>query len=403
MPKYTYTALDLTNKKVNGEMDARDDEDLRRLLRASGLSATKYSAMDEKRTTFRLKSKDVAEFSRQIASMLSSGITIVRAMEILKDRDFPPGLLKVYDKLHRDVQMGYTLSEAMQLQKKSFPELFVNMYASGEASGQLESVASKMAVHYDKEFRLNSKAKSAMTYPTILLITTFAVIMIIFTAILPSFFEIFEGIELPTMTMVMLAISGFMESFWYIVVIAILILVMVWQTLLLNPKVRHGYDRVKLKLPVAGKLLRTIYTARFARTLSSLYSSGISMIRALEITGTIINNKFIEEQFPDLVLNVRNGDPLSSSIENIEGFDRKLAATVMIGEESGRLDSMLEATAEGFDYEAEIALEKLVQILQPVMIVIIALVILPVILSVMMAMMEIYTNPELRALTTKRK
>jgi len=393
MPKYTYTALDLTNKKVSGELDARDDEDLRRQLRAGGLSVTKYSSAKDKVSSYRLKSKEVAEFSRQIASMLSSGITIVRAMEILKDRDFQAKLLKIYDKLHKDVQMGYTLSEAMGLQNKAFPELFINMYASGEASGQLEAVAAKMATHYDKEFRLNSKAKSAMTYPTILIIATFAVIMIIFTMILPSFSEIFDGMELPGITMFMFAISGFMQSFWYIVLISLLIVILIWQTMLLNPKIRHGYDHLKLKLPIAGKLLRTIYTARFSRTLSSLYSSGISMIRALEITGTIINNKFIEAQFPELILNVRNGESLSSSVAKMSGFDRKLSATVMIGEESGRLDSMLESTAEGFDYEAEIALEKLVQILQPAMIVIIAIVILPVILSVMLAMMQIYQNP----------
>ncbi|MCL2249379.1 MAG: type II secretion system F family protein [Oscillospiraceae bacterium] len=393
MPKYSYTALDMTNKKVNGEVDARDDEDLRRILRTGGLSVTKYSAIEDRRNLYRLKTKEVGEFSRQIASMLSSGITVVRAMEILKDRDFSPKLLRVYEKLHKDVQMGYTLAEAMQLQSRSFPELFINMYASGEASGQLEMVATKMAEHYDKDFRINAKAKSAMTYPIVLLVTTVAVIMIIFTAILPSFFELFEDVDLPVITDIMIGISQFMQDYWFIVIIALLIFILVWQTLLLNTKVKYQYDRIKLKLPVAGKLFRTIYTARFARTLSSLYSSGIPMIRALEITGTILNSKFLEAQFPELITDVRNGEPLSAAIAKVEGLDRKLAATVMIGEESGRLDSMLESTAEGFDYEAEIAIEKLVQLLQPVMIVILALIILPVILSVMLAMMEIYNNP----------
>ena len=395
MPRYTFTALDLTNKKINGELDARDDGDLRQLLRAKGLSVIKYSSAEEKQNFYRLKTNQVAEFSRQVASMLASGITIARAMEILKDRDFPPKLLEVYDKLHKDVQMGYTLSEAMLLQKKSFPDLFVNMYASGEASGQLETVASKMATHYDKEYRLNSNAKSAMTYPIVLLITTVGVIMIIFTAILPAFFDMFEGIELPALTQFMMNISGFMQSYWYLVLIAILILILAWQTLLLNPKVRYKFDQFKLSLPVAGKLLMIIYTARFARTLSSLYSSGIPMLRALEITGTVINNKFIEAQFSDLITNVRNGEPMSTSVAAIKGFDRKLAATVMIGEETGRLDSMLESTAESFDYEAEIALGKLVQLIQPVMIVILAIAILPVILAVMMALAEIYANPQL--------
>ena len=392
MPKYNFTALDLTNKKIAGELDARDDDDLRRQLRAKDLILTKYSIIESKYGTYRMKANDVGEFSRQLSSMLASGITIVRAMEILKERDFSLKVLSIYQKLHRDVQMGYTLSEAMRLQNKAFPDLLVNMYASGEASGQLERVADKMAVHYEKEHRLNSRAKSAMTYPIVLLITTFLVVMILFVFVLPNLFIVFENIPLPAITRVMLAISSFMQSYWYIVLIGILIIIFIWQTLLTNDKFRCQYDRIKLKIRIVGKLLRTIYTARFARTLSSLYSSGIPMIRALEITATIINNKYIADQFPAIITDVRNGEALSISIGKIDGFDRKLSTTIMIGEESGRLDSMLESTAESFDYESEIALDKLVQLIKPVMIVILAVVIGAIMLSVMLPMMELYNN-----------
>jgi type IV pilus assembly protein PilC len=392
MPKYIYTAINLTNEKINGEIDARNDDDLRRLLRAQDLIPTRYAIVEDSMGRYRMKSNDVGEFSRQLASMLASGITIVRAMDILKDRDFTPKLLKVYDRLHKDVQQGYTLSEAMRLQGRTFPELFVNMYASGEASGQLERVAEKMAVHYEKEHKLNSRAKSAMTYPVVLLVTTVVVVMLLFTVILPGFFELFEGIEMPLITRIMLAVSAFMQNYWYIVLIVVLLFILVFQSLLQVPGFRYQFDRLKLKLYIIGKLLKIIYTARFARTLSSLYSSGIPMIRSLEITATIVNNKFIADQFPDVITNVRNGEALSGSIGAIDGFDRKLATTIMIGEESGRLDDMLESTAEAFDYEAEIALDKLVQLIQPIMIVILAVVIGSIMLSVMLPMMEIYQN-----------
>jgi len=394
VPKYTYSAIDITNKKVNGEIDARDDDDIRRLLRAQNLVPIKYEVKEDKTTRFRLKAKDVGEFSRQLASMLGSGITIVRAMEILKERDFHPKVLLIYDRLHKDVQMGYTLSEAMRLQGRAFPELFINMYASGEASGQLENVAAKMAVHYEKDHKLNAKAKSAMTYPMVLLVTTIIVVFLLFIFILPTFFEMFEddNIQMPTVTQIMLNISLFMQSYWYLVVIGILILIFIWQSALQVPNVRYQFDRMKLKIRAIAGLLRTIYTARFARTLSSLYSSGIPMIRALEITGTIVNNKYIEDQFPDVITNVRNGDPLSASVGKVDGFDKKLATTILIGEESGRLDSMLESTADAFDYEAEIALDKLVQLIQPVMILIMAFVIGSIMLSVMLPMMSIYEN-----------
>ena len=397
MPKYSYTALNLLNSKVTGELDARDDDDLRRQLRAQELVPTKYSIIEDKLSNYRMKASEVAEFSRQLASMLASGITIVRAMEILKERDFTPKIIKIYDKLHRDVQMGFTLSEAMRLQGRAFPDLLVNMYASGEASGQLERVADKMALHYDKDHRLNSRAKSAMTYPLVLLITTVIVVMLLFTLILPSLFEVLEDIPLPTITVVMLAISNFMKNYWYLVIIITLILVLAWQTALTTDGFRYLYDRVKLKIRVIGKLLSTIYTARFARTLSSLYSSGIPMIRALEITATIINNKYIADQFPDIITDVRNGEPLSTSVGKIDGFDKKLATTIMIGEESGRLDTMLESTAESFDYEAEIALDRLVQLIQPVMIIILAVVIGSILLSVMLPILELYNNAHVLA------
>jgi len=392
MPKYNYTAQDLNNKKLTGELDARDDEDLRRLLRVQNLVPLKYSIIEQKSARYRMKAIEVAEFSRQLASMLASGITIVRAMEILKDRDFSAKVKRIYDKMHKDVLMGYTLSEAMQLQGKTFPDLLVNMYASGEASGQLERVADKMATHYEKEHRLNSKAKAAMTYPIVLLIATIAAVMFLFIIVLPSLFDMFEGMELPAITRFMIWLSGFLQSYWYIVIIVALVIIMIVQYLLRIPVVKYHFDHLKLKMPVAGKLLRTIYTARFARTLSSLYSSGIPMLRALEISSTIINNEYIAYQFPDVITNVRNGDPLAGSIGKIDGFDRKLATTIMIGEETGRLDGMLESTAESFDYEAEIALDKLVQLIQPVMIVIMAAIIGTVMLSVMLPMMNLYQS-----------
>jgi len=350
--------------------------------------------MEDKTTRFKLSAKDVSEFSRQLASMLASGITIVRAMEILKERDFHPKVILIYEKLYKDVQMGYTLSEAMRLQGRAFPELLINMYASGEASGQLERVADKMAVHYDKDHKLNARAKSAMMYPMILLVTTIIVVFILFIFILPTFFEMFEDddIPMPAVTQIMLNISNFMQSYWYIVIIGALILVFAVQTALQTPGFRYWFDRMKLKIKLISGLIKTIYTARFARTLSSLYSSGIPMIRALEITGTIINNKYISDQFPEVITNVRNGDPLSSSVAKVDGFDKKLSTTIMIGEESGRLDTMLESTADAFDYEAEIALDKLVQLIQPIMIVIMAVVIGSIMLSVMLPMMSIYEN-----------
>jgi type IV pilus assembly protein PilC len=392
MPKYQFTALDITNKKVTGQVDARDDLELRRILRGRDLFVTRFKALDERKYTYRIKSNEVSEFCRQMSSMMASGITVVRGMEIIKERDNKPKLKAIYEKMHRDIQKGMALSDAFREHGKAFPLLLINMAASGETSGRLENVMDRMALHYDKEHKLEGKIKSALRYPKILGFATVAVVLIVFLIVLPEFFSILEDMTLPLITRLVIGFSDFLMNGWYLIIIAVLILVVLTQYLLSVDSVRLAFDKMKLRMPVIGKLLRIIYTARFSRTLSSLYSSGVSMIRSLEITGTVVLNKYIESQFVDLVRDVRNGEPLSASVRKIDGFDNKLPNTIMIGEEAGRLDTMLVATADSFEYEAEEATGALVALSEPVMIVIMGIVIMVVLLSVMLPMADLYDS-----------
>jgi type IV pilus assembly protein PilC len=396
MPKYHFTALDIDNNKISATVDARDEDDFRKIMRGKNLVPVKYKVLDEQKSNYKLKSNEVSEFCRQLASMLSSGITAVRAMEIMKERDFKnPSLKRIYEGLHKDVQQGLTMSEGMRLQNRAFPELLMNMFASGEASGQMEKVAEKMSVHYEKEHRLNGRVKSAMNYPKILGVVTILVVVAIFTIVLPPFFQTLQDIELPALTKGVIAISGFITERWYILIIASLSVIALVIYLLKQPGVRLGFDKAKLRFPIIGKLLVIIYTARFARTLSSLYSSGVSMLKALEISATIIGNKYIEGQFSEVIKGVRNGEPLSVSVRKVKGFDNKLPNTILIGEEAGRLETMLVSTADAFDYESEQATGRLVQMVEPVMLIIMAGVIGTVMLSVMMPLMSLYGDPDM--------
>ena len=390
MPKYIYTAKDIENNKFTDSVEARDENEFRRIMRTRNLFPIKFKVIDDRQGSYRIKANEVADFCRQLSSMLSSGITVVRAMEIFKERDFKPKLKAIYEKMHKDIQQGLALSEAMQHHGNAFPELLVNMVASGETSGKLENVMDRMALHYDKEHRLNGKIKSATRYPKILGAATVGVVLIIFTFVLPQFFDILEGVELPLITRAVIAASDFIIARWYIILIVVLVCIVLVQYLLTVYKIRLAFDKAKLRMPVIGKLLRIIYTARFSRTLSSLYSSGVSMIRSLEITGTIVMNKYIESQFSDLVKDVRNGEALSDSVRKIDGFDNKLPNTILVGEEAGRLDTMLVSTADSFEYEAEQASEALVAFSEPIMIVAMGIVIIVVLLSVMMPMAALY-------------
>ena len=392
MPVYKYTAKNLQSQLVRGTMEAASADTVRRTLRQNNEFALKIQEVQEHHKVYKLKPMEISDFSRQIASMLASGITMIRAIKIMEERDIKPAIKKVYGVLYQEIQRGNTLSYAMESTGSSFPELLINMYKSGEASGQMEGTARKMADHYEKEHKLRGKIKSAMTYPVILFVITIMVVVLIFTLILPQFFTLFEGIELPAITQLMINISNSMTTYWYIYIIGTLILLVLGGFLITVPRVKKALDQFKLKIPQIGKLMKIIYTARFARTLSSLYSSGLAMINALTISGATIGNTYLQSQFPHAIEQVRNGEPLSASIQTIHGFDAKLVATIYIGEESGNLDDMLEAVADSFDYEAEMATTRLVTFIEPIMIIIMAVIVGGIMLSVMLPIMTLYQN-----------
>lgn len=392
MPVYKYTAKNLQSQRIKGTMEAASPETVRRTLRQNNEFALKINEVQEHHKAYKLKPMELSDFSRQIASMLGSGITMIRAIKIMEERDIKPAIKKVYALLYQEIQRGNTLSYAMELTEGSFPELLINMYKSGEASGQMEGTARKMADHYEKEHKLRGKIKSAMTYPVILFFITIAVVVLIFTLILPQFFTLFEGIELPAITQLMISISNSMTTYWYFYIIGLLVVIALGGFLVTIPQIKKALDQLKLKIPKIGKLLKIIYTARFARTLSSLYSSGLAMINALTISGATIGNSYLQSQFPEAIEQVRNGEPLSASIQIIDGFDAKLVSTIYIGEESGNLDSMLESVADSFDYEAEMATTRLVTFIEPVMIIIMAVIVGGIMLSVMLPIMTLYQN-----------
>ncbi|UYO63066.1 type II secretion system F family protein [Acetobacterium wieringae] len=392
MPVYKYTAKNLQSQLIKGTMEATSPELVRRTLRQNNEFALHIQEIQEHHQVYKLKPMEISDFSRQIASMLGSGITMIRAIKIMEERDIKPAIKKVYGVLYQEIQRGNTLSYAMEATGGSFPELLINMYKSGEASGQMEGTARKMADHYEKEHKLRGKIKSAMTYPIILFVITIMVVVLIFTLILPQFFTLFEGIELPAITQLMINISNSMTTYWYIYLIGLLIFIVLGGFLVTVPQIKKALDQFKLKIPKIGKLMKIIYTARFARTLSSLYSSGLAMINALTISGATIGNSYLESQFPQAIEQVRNGEPLSASIQTIEGFDAKLVSTIYIGEESGNLDSMLESVADSFDYEAEMATARLVTFIEPIMIIIMASIVGAIILSVMLPIMTLYQN-----------
>jgi type IV pilus assembly protein PilC len=374
-------------------MDAANEAQLGSILNKDGLFLTGATQVVSQSNAPKLRLSEVADFCRQLAAMLASGITLIRAMMIIEQRDAKPHIKKVYQGIIADLQRGSSLSEAMTKQGKAFPELLINMMRAGESSGRMDITAQKMAVTFDKQNRLNQKLKSATTYPVILIVMIIGVILSIFTCVLPSFITMFESMdELPLPTQIVIGISNFLTNyFWLLGIVVGVAAGVLWYTFRLPTPKRH-LDRIKLKLPKIGVLLSTIYTGRFARTLSSLYVSGIPMIQALSIARSTVGNKYIEWQFDGVLDALGNGRTLSQALGAVDGFEKKLHSTILIGEESGRLEQMLESTADQYDYDSEMATTRLITMLEPILICIMAAVVAFVMISVMMPIYQLYQD-----------
>lgn len=395
MAQYQYAAKNMEGRVSHGRMEAVNENALQQQLKEQGLYLIKVKNVSEAKEQRKLSSKQISEFCREMSALLTSGVSIVRGLEIIADEEGVPESIKsIYRDMLAELKRGTSLSEAMEM-RKCFPELMLGMIRSGEGSGNIDAVMERLALHYEKDNRLKQQVQSAMTYPMVLVVMSVAVVILIVTFILPQFDELFSEMEsLPVPTEILMAFSDFLIHKWYL---ALLVLFIVWILLRILSKiyvVRRTIDYMKVHFPVVGKLNKVIYTARFARTLSSLYSSGMPIVGALQTAGNTIGNIYVEEQFAQVASQVRSGVSLSLALKEVDGLLRKLSSTILVGEESGRLDTVLDSIALTMEEEAEAATKRLVTMLEPVMICILAVMVGFIIIAVMLPIYQSYSAIE---------
>lgn len=393
MEVFDYVAITPDNREEKGKIEAENRDDAYKQLYARGLYvSTLKSNKRDIEIEYRFKIAELSDFCRQIGNMLNAGIPLIKVLNIMQNRDVSQKIKNVYLKLYKNIQKGESFSAALQESEKSFDKILINMVKAGEASGGLGLTMIKLADYYDRKDRLNKKVKSAMMYPMVLVALVIVVVIAMFTLILPNFLATFEGMELPLITKILMAISSAMLNHAPLLIgitlIAIPLLVMFFS---LTP-VKIQVDNIILHLPKIGKLQSTIYTARFARTLSSLYTSGLGMVKSLQISIETVGSHYISSQFDEVIRRVRSGESLSVALRTVDGFDSKLIDCILIGEESGALDAMLVSMADTFDYDAEVATQSMVTVIEPVMIIIIAGMVGIIALGVMLPLMGIYQN-----------
>lgn len=395
MPQFRYIAKNMEGKTMRGVLEASGENVLQQQLKEQGLFLIEAKDVRGSKKAYKFSSAQLAEFCREMSTLLASGVSIVRALEITADEEgLAASRRSVYLEILTELKKGTSLSEAMEM-GGNFPELMLGMIRSGEGSGNIDAVVARLSLHYERENRLKQQVRSAMTYPVVLLVMSVAVVILIVTFILPQFEELFSEMEsLPMVTELLLAISDFLVSKWYLALFMVFVIGILLRIILKIYRVRRTVDFIKVRMPVIGKLNKVIYTARFARTLSSLYSSGMPIVAALQTAGGTIGNLYVEEQFEQVAVTVRSGVPLSQALKEVDGLLRKLSSTILVGEESGRLDTMLDSIAMTMEEEAEAATKRLVTMLEPVLICLMAMVVGFIIIAVMLPIYDSYSAIE---------
>ena len=391
MADFRYVAKSMDGKIHRGVMEAAGEGALQQLLKEQGMFLIEAREGGRGKKRRKLSSRQLSEFSKSLSTLLASGVSIVRGLEIIADEEgISPAAKSLYLEILADLRKGISLSEAMEL-RRCFPELMLGMIRSGEGSGNIDVVMNRLALHYERESRLKQQVQSTMTYPVVLLVMCILVVIVIVTFILPQFEELFSEMEsLPGITEFLMAASDFLVNQWYVALLILFMLGIILRIVSKIEKVRRTIDYIKVHMPVIGKLNRVIYTARFARTLSSLYSSGMPIAPALQTAGGTVGNLYVEQQFEKVTGMVRSGVPLSQALKEVDGFLRKLSSTILVGEESGRLDVMLDSIAMTMEQEAEEATKRLVTLLEPVLICVMALLVGFIIVAVMLPIYESY-------------
>ncbi len=377
MPSYAYTAKDAVGNVRQGNMYAENEQEFRAKIREKGLYVSDFKERrTDVKTVKKFKTKDLAFCTRQLAAMLTSGLTLVKALDILCKEQESEAARNVWRDVYENVQKGESFSDALEVHGGVFPTLFSAMVGAGEASGSLDVIMQRLSDYYANQNKISNTIKSAMIYPIILVVLTVAVVIGVFVFIMPTFTDLYEDEnQMPMLTKAMVSIGNFLVSYWYIVITLTAALIFAFIYGMKVPRFRLKWDRFIIKGPGFGKLVVKIYTARFAQTMASLYSSGLPMVECLKRSSDTLNNSYISLKFRDIIDEVKSGETLSSSVQRADIFDSMFCSIIFVGEEAGALDDILAKTAAYYDEEADSAVKRLCAMLEPVMLIVLGVVI----------------------------
>lgn len=400
MPGFTYVAVDKRGKEKRGSIEADNKEKVIDILKNDGLipvSVKEQGALN-KNIDFsigkKVKPRDLSVFCRQFVSITQAGVPMKEALQMLSEQTENKWLKRAISEVLLSVEKGNTLADSMRGQSDIFPPMLINMVEAGENSGSLEMAFTRMAIQFEKEAKLKATIRKATIYPIILVVAAVGVVAVMLLFVIPIFIDMFADldVEMPGITMWVMNTSEWMSEHWYMILGLIILVIVAYKMIYRTEQGRLAIDRVKMKMPLFGKLTVKTACAQFARTMSTLLSSGISTIDALETVSKIVNNIHYTNALLKAREEVMKGIPLSEPLTASKIFPPMVCHMTGIGEETGNIEDMLEKLADYYDEEVEMTTQSVLAAMEPLIIVFMAVVVGTLVVAVVSPIGAMYNG-----------
>jgi len=377
MPIYVWEGINAAGEKTKGELNAVDNATAKAMLQKKRINVTKLKPKPKDISEYipflapKVKQTDVVIFTRQLSTLIDSGLPLIQGLDALARQQENPKFAEILTQIKTDVETGSTFAEALKKHPKLFDRLYTNMVAAGEMGGVLDSVMARLAAYMEKAQRLKRKVKGAMTYPAIVLGISIGVLSIILIFVIPVFEKMFKefGHALPAPTQMVIDVSNFVKSYILLILLLLGGLVFLFKKYYSTEKGRTQVDRLLLRAPIFGPLLRKVAVAKLTRTLGTLIVSGVPIIEALNVAAGTAGNKIVENAIIKVKTSVTEGKTIAQPLEESGIFPAMVIQMISVGETSGALDKMLTKVADFYDEEVDTAVDALTSMIEPLMIV----------------------------------
>ena len=382
MPSFTYTARALNGDLKTATIEAPNRDEVVAQLRKQRLNVVKIDEAKQAASTTKKKGgkismRDIVIFTRQFSTMINAGLPLVQALDILAKQSENKALKDVTLAVVFDVESGHTVADALRKHPKAFSDLYVNMVAAGEAGGILDTILMRLATFMEKNDALVRKVKGAMIYPGVIMSVAAIAIVVLLIFVIPTFEKMFAsvGLALPLPTRVVIGMSQFLQHYWWMVIIAVVVGFQAFKKYYATPDGKLTIDRLMLKAPVLGDVLRKSSVSRFTRTLGTLIGSGVSILDGLEITAKTAGNRVIQDAIMESRASIAGGETISAPLQKSQVFPPMVISMIAVGEQTGGLDEMLSKIADFYDEEVDAAVSGLLAMMEPLMIVFLGVVV----------------------------